>query len=296
MFSAESARLIGLDNVRTRWPHLTGRGVTILQVEWDMTRTDHTDAVRAVIAEIAPGATIRLMSEKEFFTTLSNPKWYTFFGIPTWNPKPAEWDVECHAYTGSRGSTDVDTCRAQDLRLARDAVAAFAASGNGLADIKGEWHRSLKTMMCGTPTSPSGIFNMGTLYGSQPYPDLTVPTQWTSIAAPAMAAAWALVIEACHIAGDLPPDGFYIENGVPRVDLTIDPDLTEAEPAPPETWEQRRVLVSTLPGNWTPIIVEQSREVLNTWRVYELSSLGNVRNDHIEHTQDTETRLAAVQS
>jgi hypothetical protein len=246
--------------------------------------------------EIAPGATFLYMKQRDFHDNLCN-----YFGITasigTWRygePPIATWDIECHAYTGTIGfgGYDAKAGVSQDSRIVRDGVLAFAASGNDLNSVKGLWHRSWKTGMCGTPSSPKGTFNTGTGYGGlQPFPDIVVPTQWTSIAAPVMAACAALLAES-----GIKADAYEFakdSSGNMRIDLTA-ARLLGGVPTPVETFEPRNEVVKVIAEPYAPATVEQSRAVTTYTRYWEEGSQGSIRNERTEPTTVTEKRTVPL--
>lgn len=261
MFADSDAVKVGLDVVKRDYPQFTGKGVRLLQVELDngsgwsnpdanlylpATSTVkigyHSTEVGKVIRQIAPNTTVVNMEEKAFIDTLMNAFVGDGLSFPTWNPTDPVWDVECHAYTATRSIFDVDICKAQDRRVLQHNLGSFAACGNSLAEVNGEWNRSVQTNVVGTPSSPRGDFPIGGGL-TQPYPDYTIPTQWTSIATPVMAAGYAVLLEAAGMDHDKAENALKasITDGFPRFDKALAAIVGSppppAEPPPPVTTE-----------------------------------------------------------
>ena len=208
MFNDAGVEAIGLSEFRLLHPTITGKGVRFLQVEYDNDPgwsapnaiylpdgitpeiNHHATEVSKVIRLIAPGVTLLNAHDRWFTNTLTG--YYDQGGFVS--TTPAAWDVENHSYTFNQTLIDSRIAQAQDERLVRDNVIAFAANGNSDDEVRRIWNASRQSCMCGGYSTPKGEFRVwdGTM---QPYPDVGVPTQWSSIAAPVVAACAALLLE-----------------------------------------------------------------------------------------------------
>lgn len=317
MFSDASIEAIGLNEFRRRWPAYKGRGINLLQVEYEAEGWSapnalylpsgvtpkigtHATEVAKVVRLFTPEITLYNSHINFFENSLRNSSGSGTVSNPSWNPTPAVWNVENHSYTYSYAFVEKDLAKAQDTRIIRDKVISYAACGNSPTEVRYVWNGSYYVRMVGGDATPSGTYAIWS-GGTQTYPDVKVPTYWSSIASPAAAASAALLLEAHPTKKDYIVKAIESTavSGYMRIDKAME-YLIALGTGVAETWSPFVVVEVDwyVKYDWSPDPanyyknedVFQTRTLERRLKTGEISNLGNTRNVQIVYEQKTETR------
>lgn len=203
---------IGLIEAREKFPHITGSGIRLLQVEYLRNGTWSPPAVHAGIAvkgtatpasgharqvlnafaAIAPGVESIQAMEANRYIRDSLRTGFAF------DPLPAEWDIENHSY-GAGHAMSQQAIEKMRQRVERDNVLVVAAHPNSVGEIALPlWFRSDHVLVVGGADKDFGWTTWGEKVR---VPHIRGAHKDSSIACAEVSAVAALVIQAIRATG-----------------------------------------------------------------------------------------------